>query len=70
MAEIFEHPVQLAFRVKHNLIINGADIFKHIMDARHSKKAGDYLSVGRALGEAFDEVFFKTQSIINPKDIY
>ena len=70
MAEIFEHPVQLAFRVKHNLIINGADIFKHIMDAIHSKKADDYLSVGRALGEAFDEVFFKTQSIINPQDIY
>lgn len=70
MAEIFEHPIQLVYRVGHNLVVNGADIYEHIMNARQSKRSGDYLEVGRALGEAFDEVFFKMSSIMTPENIY
>lgn len=60
LAEIFEHPLQLVYRVGKNLILNGIEIFKEINKAVNSYQAGKYYDFGYALGTAMDEVFLKS----------
>jgi hypothetical protein len=62
MALIFEHPLTLAYTVGKNLLVNGIDIYKKISDAVTSYKSGDYYNFGKDIGEALDEVFFKSSA--------
>jgi hypothetical protein len=60
MAEIFEHPLTLLYHIGKELIVNGLNIFRKISSAITAYKSGDYFHFGQYVGEALDEVFFKT----------
>ncbi len=60
-AEIFLHPISLIYTVGKNLIVNGLDLIKKVADAMVAFYKNDYYTFGKYIGQALDEVFFKTQ---------
>ena len=68
MAEIFAHPIQLAYKVGKNLIVNGIDIYAKIEQALDDYKKGNFFCFGQHIGEALNDVFFKAPFTKKPND--
>ena len=50
MAEVFEHPLTLAYDVGKNLIINGVDIYSKIDKSINSYYENDFFNLGYYAG--------------------